>query len=361
MADLSSLMRIAPISGAMKVGRQFDMEQASELMRQKELEQIIQSRVQDTEHKSRMNPLLEEMQRLNNQGASADLPGRHASSLIRGYEAARKGSSLPNDIAADEEASQTTRIKNQSAQRDEIGKLIGTWGATLQNVEPVSRKAHLASLMENSGIPKQILQPFLAAFEGVPQEKLPDALIGTSQKFMQMNPKYQQAMDVADRQVAGRLGAAETAGEYGLLRQESANAAAADRARINAGKRASSDDMLRKIKNPYDLYSALVDEATKAEQRGDKKTAMEYEARAEAIYPQAKEALKARVAGKIDMGGATGGKVNNVEPDDFRPPKGGTQQKPQINSVADLQKMYPGVPAAKLKELYKKKFGVDLK
>lgn len=34
--------------------------------------------------------------------------------------------------------------------------------------------------------------------------------------------------------------------------------------------------------------------------------------------------------------------------------------KPQEHSLSKVQEMYPGIPAAKLKELYKKKFGVDL-
>jgi hypothetical protein len=38
----------------------------------------------------------------------------------------------------------------------------------------------------------------------------------------------------------------------------------------------------------------------------------------------------------------------------------GTPAAPQHN-LAEVQKQYPGVPPAKLKELYKKKFGVDLK
>jgi hypothetical protein len=35
------------------------------------------------------------------------------------------------------------------------------------------------------------------------------------------------------------------------------------------------------------------------------------------------------------------------------------QQRPQ--TLADLQKLYPGVPPEKLREAYKKKFGIDLK
>lgn len=49
-----------------------------------------------------------------------------------------------------------------------------------------------------------------------------------------------------------------------------------------------------------------------------------------------------------------------------QPPQfGDTQSKPQAPTqkpatLADVQKMYPGVPADKLKEAYKRKFGVDL-
>lgn len=40
---------------------------------------------------------------------------------------------------------------------------------------------------------------------------------------------------------------------------------------------------------------------------------------------------------------------------------GATAPKPAEHGLADVQKMYPGIPAEKLKEVYKKKFGVDLK
>ena len=49
-----------------------------------------------------------------------------------------------------------------------------------------------------------------------------------------------------------------------------------------------------------------------------------------------------------------------------QPPQFGEgQSKPQTPTqkpatLADVQKMYPGVPADKLKEAYKRKFGVDL-
>jgi len=41
-----------------------------------------------------------------------------------------------------------------------------------------------------------------------------------------------------------------------------------------------------------------------------------------------------------------------------QPPAQAPTQKPA--TLADVQKMYPGVPADKLKEAYKRKFGVDL-
>ena len=43
-----------------------------------------------------------------------------------------------------------------------------------------------------------------------------------------------------------------------------------------------------------------------------------------------------------------------------QPQTASPQQTPKPASLADVQKMYPGVPADKLREAYKRKFGVDL-
>jgi hypothetical protein len=58
--------------------------------------------------------------------------------------------------------------------------------------------------------------------------------------------------------------------------------------------------------------------------------------------------------------GLTGGSV----PTNPTPPIRANPSAPSANrpaSLAEVQKMYPGVPPAKLVEAYKKKFGVDLK
>jgi len=68
---------------------------------------------------------------------------------------------------------------------------------------------------------------------------------------------------------------------------------------------------------------------------------------------------------QVDVSGVTQGQVPTVggQPPgpSFNTP---TAQQPQSkgqHSLFDVQKMYPGVPPEKLKEAYKKKFGVDLK
>lgn len=78
-------------------------------------------------------------------------------------------------------------------------------------------------------------------------------------------------------------------------------------------------------------------------------------------------------AGQIDLSGKVPMRPNTAPAPAQIPAPGGASvsggapgqpnapNPPPPSSLADVQKMYPGVPADKLKEAYKKKFGVDLK
>jgi len=111
------------------------------------------------------------------------------------------------------------------------------------------------------------------------------------------------------------------------------------------------------------LISSYTQQALEAEAKGDTGTAQQMWARAQAATELYSSRRPDTNAGKPSIGPS--GQITTA------PPRGAPQlpntsgapaaQKPAQPSLADVQKMYPGVPADKLREAYKKKFGVDLR
>lgn len=111
------------------------------------------------------------------------------------------------------------------------------------------------------------------------------------------------------------------------------------------------------------LISSYTQKALEAEAAGDTTTAQQMWARAQAATELYSSRRPDTNAGKPIIGPS--GQITTA------PPRGAPQlpntsgapvaQKPAQPSLADVQKMYPGVPADKLREAYKKKFGVDLR
>lgn len=111
------------------------------------------------------------------------------------------------------------------------------------------------------------------------------------------------------------------------------------------------------------LISSYTQKALEAEAAGDTTTAQQMWARAQAATELYSSRRPDTNAGKPSIGPS--GQITTA------PPRGAPQlpntsgapaaQKPAQPSLADVQKMYPGVPADKLREAYKKKFGVDLR
>lgn len=89
----------------------------------------------------------------------------------------------------------------------------------------------------------------------------------------------------------------------------------------------------------------------------------QYAAVAEAARQRHRQLIQdkenAKKAGTVDLG-ATGVAVVPPITAPAQPPAAKPDAAPKA-SLADVQKMYPGVPDDKLKEAYKRKFGVDLK
>lgn len=144
--------------------------------------------------------------------------------------------------------------------------------------------------------------------------------------------------------------------EVANINQAGQNARAATKAKAGGVDFWSS---YYKMKSARDKHSSLVAEARKI-MADSPEEAQKMLAMAEDIRPQAEAEIATVKPGGIATGAVTG-LPTNPSPQ-IAPPSGSVDPKKTqgVKSLADLQGMYPGVPPAKLKELYKKKFGVDL-
>lgn len=116
--------------------------------------------------------------------------------------------------------------------------------------------------------------------------------------------------------------------------------------------------IIAKIANPFDKYTALKAYAAELDDNDPNKARAE--AAAAAISSEATTAADTRIGNKFEKG--PDGQWRPVRaPELSAPAPAAKPTAPKTSSLADVQRMYPGVPADKLKEAYKRKFGVDLK
>lgn len=143
-------------------------------------------------------------------------------------------------------------------------------------------------------------------------------------------------------------------------------------ATVNAAQiGADSREEVQRLKNQDKANATL--EAVKAGKMGFEKAATTFTVLAD-LEPDEKMAAKyrelasqfekaninqktAQSQGKVDVGATTGLPTQQVPTVLGGTPASAPAKK---HSLADVQKMYPGVPADKLKQAYKEKFGVDL-
>lgn len=111
------------------------------------------------------------------------------------------------------------------------------------------------------------------------------------------------------------------------------------------------------------LISSYTQQALEAEAMGNRTEADKFWARAEAATNMYAARGRDTNVGKPSIGPS--GQITTAPPrasPQLPNTSGATAaQKPAQPSLADVQKMYPGVPADKLRKAYKKKFGVDLR
>jgi hypothetical protein len=369
MADLSSLMQIAPNSAAFMMGQNNSQAMQSEALKQQQLQQIIQGLIQEQQQNQQMNPLKVDQQRLQNQGLEAELPGKRAHSESQGLDAQLKRLTQPGEVEATNAGNAAKVTKADAEKMTQIGQLFGRMGVALENEpdQPGARAGKMMQMLQQSGFPANDprWKPLLDTFQAVPSAQLPKALQATSEKWLKQTEGYQQAMDVEN---VKRTSAEKIATDHNKtltnIQQMQIDAGKYDKKQVATDFKSQVDaSLLKAAGNPEGQLAILNRAQVIATQQGLPALAANFGDQAASIEKLVKAKIGAGAAAKPDIGTTTGGRVPNMPAPDITPPARAAlapASQPQVKSIMDLQKMYPGVPAAKLQELYKKKFGVDL-
>lgn len=146
-----------------------------------------------------------------------------------------------------------------------------------------------------------------------------------------------------------------------LEKRRAANAQALAQTRASAktgGIKSVYDAVMSGKVSPDKAAAAFGAAALQAEVEGDMNAAAEYRNAAATMEKLATTTKPDAMVGKPDVGAMGGIPTTPPRQPTFTPQQTAPAQKPA--SLADVQKLYPGVPADKLKQAYKNKFGVDL-
>lgn len=361
MDDLSSLLKIAPTTAAGFMGiNQARSEQMDDL-KQQELADLIRQRAAEESRKAAMNPYALEKAQLDNAGLRAGLPGIVADSSLKGTNAAKAAGTLDSDIEAGQ-------VDNKMKIYQKLGSHLGSMSDSITNNPNVPPHLALQQSLQASGIPQGAQQALMNKYANVPPSQLAAKLKADGEKILRENSAYVQAIDQEGIQQAGAnaRNAATIKGQKDI-----------EQMRIDAGKynrnqtKVNVETRLLTARSAAEKAEILEQAYNIAQAAGDADTAQQYAVRAQQARQRAAEDAANRGAAqpRLDIPGVTNqGTIQNLPGPQANAPIAGNQPaaptappvaKPQ--SIADLSKMYPGVPPEKLREAYKRKFGVDLK
>lgn len=338
--DLQSLFTMAgPATAGWNAGvKEFQDQRANDLAAIIKEEEARKMR-QEYGHSELMNPLKIQQQGLTNQGLEAELPGKRATSSKLVDEADISSATKKGKIDKFNREERLAALKTKLDEGDTIFKLA-TQAARFIGNGP-DAEARKMQLLESGTIPPG---PFFDALSKTPASEMFSELAQAQEDFARLKDDYIKT-----------IGQVQETGRQQRLTEEQA---------IKAGKYAkapgkfgiSFEQKLEAETDPMKRLGLLIDGAEKAKQAGNDELAESYIARAKALEATARASKPALAtpAGKPDIGQMG---VPTVPPAPLVP---GASAKPPVSSLADVQKMYPGVPADKLREAYKRKFGVDL-
>lgn len=349
-----------PGMAAFLVGQNNSLGQQTELLRQQQLKELVAEMAQKRGFDAQLQPL-EVAQRQQNldfdkqvkmpRGLEALTTERLANEQTRG--------TLPGLINATNATNATKVAAAGEEQQNSFQRRAINIGNTLNTVPPVMRRQALDVAFQREGIDSN--SPQAQAFKAR-LEKLDPAM-------------WPKVFDTWAKQLGttqANMDPAQSTNRYGTDERAASARYAADK--HLEGVKYSTDGRLQAVQEKFSQMekTALTPgldgklNYEKAATLYELRAAMEEDPVKKAQYQKLAKTFAAEVLKKgkptpqIDLN-AMG--VQTLPPSETGLGAGApaAQQPTKPASLADVQKMYPGIPADKLQEAYKKKFGVDLK
>lgn len=302
--------------------------------------------LQDLIQSQEKHPLDMQGKSLQNQGLEAGLPGIFANSQLLGQRAKRGAATLDSDIDTDLSNNYTKMDANSASQLASFADMLGQLGAAAEQ--------GIALPMLNS-LPAELRKVVSQPGGGTKLREISKQMLESTNKFQMQDAKGEGALEklMLQEQLRSRreLAVAE-------VRRSAANEVAAARAKAVQAK------------DPKTLEAVAAKLAAQALSETDPTLKAELQAQANEALSIAQQ-FNVNVRGGSQVGGIDAGAVADL-PTRQPPaapvlgnnpavtPSTGSAAQTRPQSLGDLQKLYPGVPADKLKEAYKKKFGIDI-
>lgn len=340
MADLSSLFKVAPGTASFFTGINQAQDEQMQDTRMAEIQQLIQSRMQDAEQKAAMHPLSMDHQRLQNQKLGVEMPGVGADAQSKVLKTAREGATQDATIDA-------TNTEQRMKAYQTLGNHLGSLASDVENSQGVPPHAALSQALQARGIPQSGQQMIMQKYQGVPASQLVKKMQEDGERILRENSAYAQAYDTTALTNDAHLLINGNNNRTQLELEDKRIAAGKyDKTKATKNAQATWDDVVRKAltKGARAGYSALNAAQEWATRNGETGLAAQYAAQAESIRPQAEAEISVLnpKPGAVDVERFTEGGIPTNKPKSIAPPnaplvpQGGAAQAPNI--AAQLQK-----------------------
>lgn len=299
--------------------------------------------------KEQQRPL--ELQKMRGDEAFKAAQAAYQNALARntGLDSDLKAGVLPSAISAGISKNQTGVVEDRAkagAAESEIHGQLAAWLRGTGSQYPPTERVRI--VMDRLGVK----DPDGSVAAGLLQNinRLPQVLEDQHKHVIQNSSGYttQQLKEKGDTERTGMTTQAmrDVANINAKARLDVQNAKTQDTAKSILSAANSGKLTYEKAAASFHTLSMLTEDPTEKKK---------YEELAAQFEQAALSKAAAGVTGKLDVGAQTG--LPTQQP---KTVLGGNAPAQPKHSLADVQKMYPGVPADKLKQAYKEKFGVDL-
>lgn len=346
---------IPPMLASYMAGQDQTQDILKKQLDQRHMEELISELQQKQQFSAQDQPGKLQNQSLTNQGLTLDNIGK-------GIGNESSNLKLDTERATQESAIDSANAANRAKLYETIGSHFGTLADSIENNPNAPPHASFQQAMIDAQFPQKAIQGFANRYKNVPPDQLAKKLREDGDRFLRENKEYAKDFDRTSLETSSHI-----------VANAANNASQERRTAIMAGARIATHDpkaqvtletQLLKAPNARARYSLLIDGAKAAMQSGDADYAAHLMERAEQQHNQALAETAGAVgaAGGPDVGGIAG--IPTVPPKDIRPPGApapAASGQPKVNSLADLQKLYPGKDIKTLQQAYKQRYGVDLK